>query len=70
MAKTVDDAAPKFLTIEIKTSDGKVWGTIRADEKEFKTGSRGFYANGKVKNPDNGLAYQLGANIILVGSKG
>ncbi len=69
MAKTVDTDAPKFLMIEFKTSDGQVWGTIRADGKEFKTGSTGFYANGKIKNPINGLPYQIGANIILVGSK-
>jgi len=27
------------------------------------------YANGKIKNPKNGFAYQVGTNIILIGSK-
>ena len=68
--KTVDKEAPKSLILEFRTPDGEVWGTITASEKEFKTGSKGFYANGKIKNPTNGLPYQVGSNIILVGSKG
>ena len=69
MAKKVDTDAPPALIIEFKTAAGEVWGTITASEKEFKTGSTGFYANGKVKNPKNGFAYQVGTNIILIGSK-
>ena len=67
--KKVDTDAPDALVIEFKTPSGEVWGTIRADAREFKTGSVGFYCNGKVKNPKNGSAYQVGANIILIGSK-
>ncbi|HMP52247.1 MAG TPA: hypothetical protein PKD05_11905 [Candidatus Melainabacteria bacterium] len=70
MAKTIDGDAPKALILEFRTPEGEVWGTITAEAKEFKTGSVGFYANGKVKNPKNGLPYQVGSNIILVGSKG
>ena len=70
MAKTVDNESPKALIIKFRTPDGEVWGTLNAEAKEFKTGSVGFYANGKVKNPKNGLPYQVGSNIILVGSKG
>ena len=70
MADTTKDAeAPAALTIEIKTSSGEVWGTIVAGAKEFKTGSVGFYANGKVTNPKSGARYQVGMNIILIGSK-
>ncbi len=69
MAKKVDTDAPPALIIEFKTTSGEVWGTIKADGKEFKTGSTGFYANGKIKNPKNGSAYQVGTNIILIGSK-
>ena len=47
-----------------------MWGTIVASSKEFKTGSVGFYGNGKLINPKSGAKYQVGANIILVGSKG
>ena len=68
--KTRDAEAPQSLTIEIKTSDGKVWGSVIAGAKEFKTGSVGFYAGEKVTNPKSGARYQLGLNIILIGSKG
>jgi hypothetical protein len=68
--KKRDNDAPPALTIEVKSSSGEVWGTITAGAKEFKTGSVGFYASGKVTNPKNGERYQLGANIILIGSKG
>lgn len=64
-----DEQAPPALTIEIKGTDGATWGTILAGAKEFATGSVGFYANGKIVNPKSGKTYQVGANIILVGSK-
>jgi hypothetical protein len=69
MAKKVDNDAPPFLLIEFKTDTGEVWGTLKAEGREFKTGSVGFYANGKIKNPKNGMPYQVGTNVILVGSK-
>ena len=69
MAKKVDTDAPASLIIEFKTPTGEVWGSLKADGREFKTGSTGFYANGKIKNPQNGFAYQVGTNIILIGSK-
>lgn len=69
MAKKVDEDAPPALIIEFKTASGEVWGTLNAQGREFKTGSTGFYANGKIKNPKNGMPYQVGTNIILVGSK-
>jgi len=47
-----------------------VWGTVVAAAKEFKTGSVGFYAGEKVTNPKSGARYQMGVNIILIGSKG
>ena len=68
--KTKDSDAPATLTLEIRGSSGEVWGTIVASSKDFKTGSVGFYGNGKVLNPKCGAKYQIGANIILVGSKG
>lgn len=69
MAKKVDTDAPPALIIEFKTPSGEVWGSLTAEAREFKTGSTGFYANGKIKNPKNGFPYQIGTNIILVGSK-
>lgn len=69
MVKKVDADAPPQLIIEFRSPSGEIWNTITADAKEFKTGSVGYYANGKVKNPKNGSAYQVGANVILIGSK-
>lgn len=69
MTRKVDNDAPSALIIEFKTPTGEVWGTLRADAREFKTGSTGFYANGKIKNPNTGNGYQVGTNIILIGSK-
>lgn len=69
MAKKVDTEAPKSLIMEFKTSNGEVWGTLTAESREFKTGSVGFYASGKIRNPKTGLPYQVGTNIILIGSK-
>jgi hypothetical protein len=68
--KTKDADAPASLILEIKGPDGSSWGTLAAGAKEFKTGSVGFYGNGKVTNPKSGARYQLGLNIILIGSKG
>ncbi len=68
--KTKDTDAPLSITLEIRAPGGEVWGTIVASAKEFKTGSVGFYGNGKILNPKSGAKYQVGANIILVGSKG
>jgi hypothetical protein len=67
--KKRDSAAPTALILEVKTSDGEVWGTITASAKQFKTGSVGFYAGEKVTNPKSGERYQVGVNIILIGSK-
>ena len=62
-----------WYTIEFKDKDGKVVATLTADAKNFKTGSRGFYAGGKVSLVPKGggrpLSHQVGMNIIEVGSK-
>ena len=68
--KTKDTDAPPSITLEIRGPGGEAWGTIVASAKEFKTGSVGFYGSGKILNPKGGAKYQVGANIILVGSKG
>jgi hypothetical protein len=65
----VDTAGPPTVIIEVKSPQGDVWGVITASAKEFKTGSKGFYANGKVVNPKSGSRYQIGASVILIGSK-
>jgi len=67
--KKRDPQAPSSLILEIKDNNGRVWGTITAAAKTFSSGSVGFYANGKVENPDSNERYQVGGNIILIGSK-
>ncbi len=64
-----DTDAPMTLVLEIKSGDGEAWGTLIAGAKEFKTGSVGFYATGKIINPKSGKSYQVGSNITLIGSK-
>jgi hypothetical protein len=65
-----DGKAPTSLQAIIADSNGKEWGRVYATPKEFSTGSVGFYATGKLVNPDNpGARYQAGLTFTLVGSK-
>jgi len=64
-----DADAPANLTLELKAPTGELWGTITATAKVFKTSSVGFYGADKIANPRNGQRYQVGVNIILIGSK-
>ena len=41
---------------------------IIASAREFKTGSKGYYASGKIALP-NGLRAQVSCNIVVIGSK-
>jgi hypothetical protein len=65
----VNPERPQAVLLEVRTPAGEVWGQIMAPAKDFKTGSTGFYANGKITNPNTGEKYQVGCNIILIGSK-
>jgi hypothetical protein len=64
-----DPKAPRFLEITIKDSEGKVWSTIYAQNKDFSTGSVGYYASEKSTNPESGERYQCGMSFTLIGSK-
>jgi hypothetical protein len=70
MAKT-DGKAPATLVADIKDpASGEVWGQITLKSKHFATGSKGFYANAKLTNPQNPDArYQCNLQLILIGSK-
>lgn len=57
-------AAPKIASIEI---DGVHSGTIDLMPRSFKSGSRGFWGNGKIVI--GGKRYQVGANVVEIGSK-
>ncbi|RPH56613.1 MAG: hypothetical protein EHM81_12895, partial [Chloroflexi bacterium] len=55
-----------MLTIEIKDGDKQV-GVLMAEEKVFKTGSRGFYGMGKI--PIGEKRYQVQVQLVEIGSK-
>ena len=64
-----DPNAPKYLEIIIKDNEGHEWGKVITYEKQFSSGSIGYYGSGKVENPESRERYQLGLNITLIGSK-
>lgn len=63
-----DPAAPATLFLEIKDAGGRVWGTMVGNAKLFSSGSVGYFASGKIENPDSHERYQVGSNITLIGS--
>ena len=56
-----------IIIAEIKTADGKLLGLFTLPPKEFKTGSKGFYANGKLEI--DGKRYQAQIQLVEIGSK-
>jgi hypothetical protein len=55
------------IIAELKDEKGAVLTTLIVDPKEFKTGSRGFYANKKAEI--DGKRYQIQIQIVEIGSK-
>lgn len=55
-----------MLSIEIKEND-KVVAMLAAQEKTFKTGSRGYFGMGKIEI--NGKRYQVQVQMVEIGSK-
>lgn len=56
-----------IIEVTLKDGSGRVLGVMAASEKQFKTGSRGFYANGKVEI--DGKRYQTQIQLVEIGSK-
>ena len=56
----------EYLEITL-SRNGKVLGTLVADERTFSTGSKGYFAHGKVQ--DGQARLQVSANVVLIGSK-
>lgn len=56
-----------LISAEIKDAAGKLLATFPLPQKEFKTGSRGFYANGKAEI--DGKRYQVQIQLVEIGSK-
>ena len=60
-------AAPNFIIAELKSDSGQMLGVLSVTLKEFKTGSRGFYANQKIEI--DGKRYQVQVQMVEIGSK-
>jgi hypothetical protein len=52
----------------IKDEDGKTLGMIPLAAKDFKTGSKGHFGQGKVTMPD-GERLQVQIQAVIIGSK-
>lgn len=66
---TVDTEAPPTLRLKFEDSNAVPWTELIAGNKVFSSGSKGFYATGKIINPKSGKTYQVSCSITLVGSK-
>ena len=55
-----------MLSIEIKQSDTVV-GLLTAEEKQFKTGSRGYFGMAKIQIGEK--RYQVQVQLVEIGSK-
>jgi len=56
-----------IIVAEVKTGDGTLLGAFTLPPKDFKTGSKGFYANGKLEI--EGKRYQAQIQLVEIGSK-
>ncbi|HZY40956.1 MAG TPA: hypothetical protein VFF59_03050 [Anaerolineae bacterium] len=55
------------IIIELKTDAGQLIGLMTVPPKDFKTGSKGFFASGKVEI--EGKRYQAQIQLVEIGSK-
>lgn len=55
------------LIVEIKTDEGQTIGVLTVEQKNFKTGSRGYH--GQAKIDFNGKRYQTQLQMVEIGSK-
>lgn len=60
-------SSTSFVIAEIKSQTGEVLAIFSLPQKEFKTGSRGYYANGKLEI--DGKRYQVQVQLVEIGSK-
>lgn len=60
-------SSPTVVLAELKTTDNQVLGLFTLPTKEFKTGSKGYYANGKMEI--DGKRYQVQIQLVEIGSK-
>lgn len=55
------------IIAELRTDEGKILGVMTLPPKDFKTGSKGFFANGKLEI--EGKRYQAQIQLVEIGSK-
>ena len=58
---------PVTLTVTFKTPDGQEVATLLANARQFKTGSRGLFGQGKLEI--DGVRYQAQVQLVEIGSK-
>lgn len=58
---------PALILAELKTGEGQLLSAMSVMPKNFKTGSRGYYANGKLEI--GGKRYQVQIQLVEIGSK-
>ena len=58
---------PTVLTVTFKTPEGQEVATLLANAKQFKTGSRGLFGQGKLEI--DGVRYQVQVQLVEIGSK-
>ena len=56
-----------FVIAELKKNTGELLTVLTLPPKEFKTGSKGFYANMKIEI--DGKRYQAQIQLVEIGSK-
>jgi hypothetical protein len=55
------------LIVEIKSPENTSIGILTATPKDFKTGSKGYFGNGKLEI--EGKRYQVQIQLVEIGSK-
>jgi hypothetical protein len=58
---------PNFIIAELKSENSQLLSVLTVTPKEFKTGSKGFYANQKIEI--GGKRYQVQVQLVEIGSK-
>jgi hypothetical protein len=58
-----------MLVAEIRDGSGKVLGTLVLDSKDFKTGSKGYFGQGKIPGPVDEERLQVQVQAVIIGSK-
>ncbi len=55
------------IKVEMTTDTGELIGVVTAEQRKFRTGSQGYYANGQFEI--DGKQYQFQVQFVEIGSK-